>query len=197
MEAMSSRRLFLAVHLSPDLRGRLSGLQEALAAHESAVRLVARENLHLTLHFLGDTADDYIDSLRSGMHRALSAFTGFDARARGAGCFPSSRRPRVFWAGVEDPTRQLAEIHAALAGELAALDFELDSRPFSPHITIAHARKRADRGDLVSAAGDLAAAATTQLGREGTALPVRAVSLVESVLGRGGPSYSDIETVEL
>lgn len=194
---MSSRRLFLAVHLSPELRGRLAGLQEALAAHDSAVRLVAAENLHLTLHFLGDTADDHIASLRSAMHRALSGFERFDARARGAGCFPSTRKPRVFWAGVEDPSGELAEIHASLAGELAALDFELDSRAFSPHITIAHARKRADRRDLVSAAGDLAGAASTQLGRQGTALPVRAVSLVESVLGRGGPAYTDIEAVEL
>lgn len=197
LEAMSSKRLFLAVHLSQHLRDRLAGLQEALAAHDSAVRLVAAENLHLTLHFLGNTEDEHIASLRGAMHRALSGFESFDAIARGAGCFPSSRKPRVFWAGVEDPTGALAEIHAALAGELAALDFELDSRAFSPHITIAHARKRADRGDLVSAAGDLAAAATTQLGRQGTALPVRAVSLVESVLGRGGPSYSDIEAVEL
>jgi RNA 2',3'-cyclic 3'-phosphodiesterase len=197
LEAMASKRLFLAVHLSQHLRDRLAGLQEAFAAHDSAVRLVAAENLHLTLHFLGDTADDYVPSLLTGMHRALSSFKSFDAFARGAGCFPSARKPRVFWAGVEDPSGKLAEIHASLAGELAALDFELDSRAFSPHITIAHAKKRADRGALVSAAADLAAAASVQLGPQGTGLPVRAVSLVESVLGRGGPTYTDIESVEL
>ena len=145
------------MHLPPYLRDRLVGLQEALAARDSAVRLVAAENLHLTLHFLGDTADDTIASLRRAMHRALSGFESFDALARGAGCFPSPRKPRVFWAGVEDPSGKLAQIHASLAGELAALDFELDSRAFSPHITLAHARKRADRGALVSAAADLAA----------------------------------------
>ncbi|NBF41201.1 MAG: RNA 2',3'-cyclic phosphodiesterase [Spirochaetes bacterium] len=194
---VASKRLFLAVHLPQHLRDRLAGLQEALAVHDSAVRLVAAENLHLTLHFLGNTEREHIDSLRGAVRRALSGLASFETLARGAGCFPSPRKPRVFWAGVEDPSGELTTIHAALAGELAALDFELDSRAFSPHITIAHAKKRADRGVLVSAAGDLAAAATTQLGRQGTALPVRAVSLVESVLGRGGPAYTDIETVEL
>ena len=198
---MTSKRLFLAVHLPPYLRDCLVGLQEALAARDSAVRLVAADNLHLTLHFLGDTADGTIASLRRAMHRALSGFESFDALARGAGCFPSPRKPRVFWAGVEDPSGTLAQIHASLAGELAALDFELDSRAFSPHITLAHARKRADRGALVSAAADLAGAARTQLGPQGTGLPVRAVSLVESVLERGhghrGPTYTDIEVVEL
>jgi 2'-5' RNA ligase len=192
-----SKRLFLAVHLAQDLLDRLFDLQEALAARETGVRLVAAENLHLTLHFLGNTADDTIGSLRQAMHRALSGFERFDAIARGAGCFPSPRKPRVFWAGVEDPSGKLTQIHAALAAELSSLDFELDSRAFSPHITLAHAKKRADRGALVSAARDLAAAATTQLGPQGRDLPVRAVSLVESVLGRGGPTYTDIEVVEL
>ncbi|MFP4373945.1 MAG: RNA 2',3'-cyclic phosphodiesterase [Spirochaetaceae bacterium] len=194
---MASRRLFLAVHLSEHLRDRLARLQHVLADHEPAVRRVAAENLHLTLHFLGNTADDRIAAVRGAMSRALSAFERFDARARGAGCFPSARKPRVFWAGVEDPTGRLAAIHASLARELTALGFELDSRRFSPHITIAHARKRADRSDLVAAAADLAASAATRLGPRGTLLPVQAVSLVESVLGRGGPQYTDVEAFVL
>jgi 2'-5' RNA ligase len=103
----------------------------------------------------------------------------------------------VFWAGVDGESGPLADIHAALGRELSALEFELDSRPFSPHITIGYARKRADRSALSRAASDLAAEADKRLGSDGVPFPVEAVSLVESVLGRGGPQYTDLERVAL
>lgn len=194
---MESRRLFLAVHLTDELRSRLAEVQRALADHSDAVRLVAEENLHLTLHFLGDTAEDRVEPVLQAMRSTLSRFSPFETRARGGGCFPSPRKPRVFWAGVDGAAGELGSLYATLGEALASLDFEIDERPFSPHITIGYARKRAPRSDLSAALADLADAAQTRLGAEGTRLPVSEVALVESVLGRGGPSYSDVGRVTL
>lgn len=194
---VSTKRLFLAIHLSEDLRERLARVQESLETHARSVRLVAAENLHLTLHFLGDTDESRVDPILHGMRAALSPFDGFETTARGGGCFPSPRKPRVFWAGVERGDGTLSGLHAALGEMLSNLDFELDRRPFSPHITIGYARKRAERQELSRALGDLTAAATTHLGSAGTRFPVAGVSLVESVLGRQGPAYSDLGHVEL
>lgn len=194
---VGTRRLFLAIHLPQDLRQRLARVQESLETHARSVRLVAAENLHLTLHFLGDTDETRVGPILDGMRAALSPFHGFETTARGGGCFPSPRKPRVFWAGVERGDTTLSGLHAALGEMLSSLDFEPDRRPFSPHITIGYARKRAEREELARALGDLTAAATTHLGPAGTRFPVAGVSLVESELGRQGPTYSDLGQVQL
>jgi 2'-5' RNA ligase len=194
---MSSRRLFLAIHLSEELRSRLVRVQESLEAHARAVRLVAPQNLHLTLHFLGDTDEGMVEPILDGMRDSLSRVDPFDTRARGGGCFPSARKPWVFWAGVDGAAGALSNLHGALGASLEELGFELDRRPFSPHVTIGYARKRAERSELSLALGDLTSAAEAHLGRDGTRFPVTGVSLVESVLGRQGPSYSDLGRVEL
>jgi len=194
---VASRRLFCAIHLTDDVRRRLEAVQDALGDHADAVRRVAPQNLHLTLHFLGDTDEDRIDSVVEAMHRALAAAAPFEAVAREGGCFPSARKPRVFWAGVENADGALGRVHELLGTELAGLGLEIDSRPFSPHITLGYARKRADRRALTDAVAALAAAAREQLGARGTGFPATSVSLVESVLGRAGPTYTDLARVDL
>ena len=194
---MSTKRLFIAVHLTESLRTLIGRIQAGLSAHESAVRMVNPANLHLTLHFLGETEETQIPPVRAAMARSLAPFSPFTTTARGGGCFPSPRKPRVFWVGIDGKQGPLADIHAKLYSELTGLGFDLDRREFAPHVTIAHARKRAERDALTRAVGDLAAAAETEFGSSGTVLPVSEVSLVESVLGRGGPTYTDVERFEL
>ena len=194
---MSTKRLFIAVHLTDSLRARIAGIQDSLSPHTSSVRVVDPKNLHLTLHFLGDTEDTLLPQLSAALRRSLAPVPSFVTTVRGGGCFPSPRKPRVFWVGVDGKDGPLGDIHAALSQELTALGFEPDRKKFSPHITIAHARKRAQRSALTDALGDLAAAADSELGSSGTPLPVEGISLVESVLGRGGPTYTDIEQVAL
>lgn len=194
---VASRRLFCAIHLTDDVRRRLEAVQEALGDHAEAVRRVAPQNLHLTLHFLGDTEEERIDAVVEAMQRALAAASPFEAVARDGGCFPSARKPRVFWAGVENADGRLGRLHDALGRELVALGLDIDVRRFSPHITLGYARKRADRQALTEAVAVLAAAAREQLGPRGTPFPAASVSLVESVLGRSGPTYTDIARVDL
>ena len=191
------------MHLSEEVRSRLEAVQRAVTHDSKAVRLVAPQNLHLTLHFLGDTDAEVVEPLVEGLRTSIESFSSFAATARGGGCFPSARKPRVFWAGVEAENGAdgnagpLSRIHAAAGTVLTGLDFELDRRPFSPHITIGYARKKADPSELTEAAGELAAAAREQLGEGGTGFRVEAIALVESTLGRGGPTYTDIETIPL
>ncbi len=194
---VSTKRLFIAVHLTDSLRTRIGRIQESLSPHAAAVRPVSPRNLHLTLHFLGETEEEHIPAVQAALHRSLTPYVPFRTTVGGGGCFPSPRKPRVFWVGVAGKHGPLADIHGSLYQELSALGFELDRREFTPHITIAHARKRAERSALTHAVGDLAAAAESELGSSGSPLPVGEVSLVESVLGRGGPRYSDLERAGL
>ncbi len=130
-----SRRLFFA--LWPD-----DGVRRALAAWQRAhlpsdCRPAHPADLHLTLHFLGQVEEARLRALLAlGRGLPLPAFSlnleriGYWARSR------------VLWAGPARTPLPLARLHAQLGRGLQALGFELDARPFRPHVTLARKVRR-------------------------------------------------------
>ena len=136
-------RLFTAVDPSDEVRRNLERL---LAQLRPAARLrwspVA--NLHLTLKFIGQWPEADLPRLRE----ALSAIRGpapFDIRVAGLGFFPNARAPRVFWAGLQAPP-DLARLAGAIDAALVPLGVPAETRPYSPHLTLARVRD-GDRAD--------------------------------------------------
>ena len=88
---------------------------------------------HLTLQFLGDDADV------AAVAAALDGFSvpggavGFGA----AGAFPSQRRGRVLWIGVEQGQAMLVRLAEVVGRRMARIGFEADPRAFRPHVTVA------------------------------------------------------------
>ena len=134
------QRLFIAVDLPEEVRRRLGRL---LSEPPGGVKPVRPEQMHLTLHFLGDVADGAI----AGLATALEAIEqpGFTIDLAGGGCFPSPRRPNVLWVGVA-VSEPLATLHAALAEVLTEHGFAIETRPFAPHVTLARVSRRLPAG---------------------------------------------------
>jgi 2'-5' RNA ligase len=92
-------------------------------------------NLHLTLHFLGEINESGLPSLMA----ALAPPLGFEPPRIGLagwGVFPEHGPARVIWVGVTGGVETLAASHAVLARRLRSVGITLESRPFSPHLTV-------------------------------------------------------------
>ena len=130
-------RLFIAVELTPAARRyteeSLSIFKEGLP---SGVRWVRPEGVHLTLKFLGNVSNDAIPTIESGMRRAAEGICPFTVRVQGAGCFPSSRRPRVLWLGLQGELESLLTAQSRLEDSLEVLGVDRESRRFRPHLTL-------------------------------------------------------------
>lgn len=129
-------RLFIAVDLPEDVRRRLA----SLVAHAVlGVRPVRAEQVHLTLHFLGDADDASLAHLAAAL--ANLGQEPFTIDLAGTGVFPPQGRPTVLWTGVTacEPLRQL---HGRVAAVLVACDFPVESRPWVPHVTLARLSPR-------------------------------------------------------
>jgi len=95
---MAALRLFIAIDLPAELRSTVAGLCRGVAG----ARWVRHEQFHITLRFLGDTAEERLTDLRERLHQV--AVPGFSLRLKGAGVFPppGGRKPaRVLWLGLD------------------------------------------------------------------------------------------------
>lgn len=125
-------RYFIAIGLPSEIKDQLAAAQPAALP---GMRLIERDEMHLTLHFLGEVSADCDERLRS-------ALASFEARAftvsiRGVGRFPPEGEPQVLWAGVADNASLLA-LHAAIGAVLQrAIGYQGERRAYSPHVTLA------------------------------------------------------------
>jgi 2'-5' RNA ligase len=137
----ADRRLFVAVPLPDPARESIARVVESVKAQAQPdvrdVRWVRLEGLHLTLRFLGPTPDAAAAALGAAVDATARRFDPFEVSIAGGGAFPSVSRPRALWLGVEDGSRDLAAVAAALDDALQPLGWPRSERPFRPHLTLA------------------------------------------------------------
>jgi len=191
-----SHRLFIALVPPQDALDALAGLIEELARAlpRGAMRITPPENLHLTLHFLGDVRTDRVGNAAQAIDAACVGCAAFAVETAALGCFPSHERPRIAWIGLRDPLAVI-ELQRALGHELRERDFELERRSFSAHWTLARAERRATPRQL-GRAGDIVAAFDRRAHPD-VGFRVDRVTLVESELRRGGPLYRPLHVSRL
>ena len=133
-------RLFVALEIPSAVRDNLAAFMKELRALEtvssrSNARWVRQENLHVTLKFIGNIDDAKLDAIRDALSQVKSE-QPVELRFRGVGFFPSERRPRVFWTGIE-ASPNLGPIGADIDARLAKLGIPVETRAFTPHLTLA------------------------------------------------------------
>lgn len=180
-------RTFIALELPDDIRENIWRAECALkAAVSDGVRWVARENLHVTVKFLGMVYRETIPEVLEAMRRGLAECSQVTVPVRGVELFPPGRRPHVLSVGVHRDQR-LEAIYQALERKLAHLGIKKEHRGYLPHVTLGRLEQSAVR---VLEAFDFSA-----LGDNMGTLPVTHVSLFMSELGRGGPIYTRLGSV--
>jgi RNA 2',3'-cyclic 3'-phosphodiesterase len=134
-------RYFVAIPLPIEARDRLIAVQPPAIP---GMRILPREEFHLTLHFLGELAPHDFDAVRSAS--AMGRVEVFAVSLKGIGQFPSERHAKVLWAGVE-PNAELFALHRSIATVLAdGIGFCPEERPYSAHVTLARLDEPAPTG---------------------------------------------------
>ena len=187
-------RVFVAADLPEFVEDALG--RAALSLREARIeglRPVRPEGVHLTLKFLGDVPESQIEGIGQAVSAAVAGQRQFEISTGGFGAFPNDRRPQVLWVGIEGRLEPLMRLQADVDAALGALGFQTETRPFHPHLTLARLdRRMPDHARRAS----LDALESTGLAA-GMRIPVRLVSLVESILGRGGARYVRLATARL
>ena len=147
------------------------------------IKAVERENIHLTLKFLGNVESARLSQVKSALSKV--EFSTFSMEIKGAGAFPSLSHMNVVWVGVSEGWSEVQLIYEQTEKFLSEVGFRRESREFSPHITIARVRSGRRRDEI---AGFL-----SQLEDKGFgSFVVGSVRLKQSVLSSSGPKYSTL-----
>jgi 2'-5' RNA ligase len=190
----NSRRLFLAIPLSTDIRGRVAELSGRLQKGAHFTPLIASwvppENFHMTLHFLGSVPEDRVAQLEAQLRNLPSSARALRLSFCGLGYFPHPRAPKVLWLGVRQPPKELEQLVALTGRAITEAGVPLQHDNFHPHITLARFKSLKGTAAFV-------AMARSYEGAEAGTLEVETLMLMESCLGKGAPEYREVFPIGL
>ena len=135
-------RLFIAVNFDNEEKRQILAVQDTIKKEAKKGKFTCSDNLHLTLVFLGESAQEQLPKIKAAILQAASdeklkpvinlvfSKTGFFKRGG----------KELWYLGVgnqkTDGETQLKILQQRLARELLERNFVIDKRPFNAHITL-------------------------------------------------------------
>ncbi len=159
-------RMFLAVEPDDNIKSVVDDFIREKT--REGIKFVEKENLHITLLFLGEMRHDEIEEVKKSLS-FISSFQSFSVKFSGVSAFGNP--PRVIY--INPISRGLVELGEAIRARLGI------DEPFTPHLTIGRVKSRVDISDML---GD----------RFFGECRITKVMLKKSVLFPSGPIYSDV-----
>jgi 2'-5' RNA ligase len=126
-------RLFVALAVPDRIADRLFGLQAGVPG----ARWQTREQLHITLRFIGEVPGHHmrdVDSVLSGIPAPALGL-----RLKSVGEF-GGKKPRALWTGVASEDDTLLHFQRKIETALQRLGLAAEPRKYTPHVTLARLR---------------------------------------------------------
>lgn len=183
-------RIFLAINLPDDVRRGIHSAVAPLGALAPELSWIDESRLHLTLKFLGEQPAERVPEVADALARVAVRHRDLLLEVNGVGAFPNFRRARVVWMGVAQDAR-LELVHHDVEVECERVGFEVEGRPFRPHLTLARVKSPLSEEKL----RELARVARRIEYR--SEFIVRSIDLMQSELSTAGPSYTTLVSAAL
>lgn len=182
----NSKRVFIAINLDDEIKEYIAKVQEGIeqlrGSLHGKMKLVEKENLHISLKFLGNLDSMAIEKTKAVLQKVSRQYQPFFIDlSENIGVFPNFKRPRVIWIGVGEGNNKIVEIYQVLENELKTESFYQMENNFSVHITLARIKYIKNSPKLVDYLK------TIEI--ENLSQKVQSIELMESCLTDEGPIY--------
>lgn len=190
---MKKKRIFIAINLPEIIKNKLVEYQKEIdesffEENFHPIRWTKKENLHITLEFLGYLTEEEILKVKEVLKNLVKNFSPFEVNLIEVRYGPKEEKiPRMIWV-VGERKKEILDLKEKLDDKLKkSINFEPEKREFTPHITLGRIRKwqfkaiPLDERPKVKKEIDLN-------------LKVNSIELMESILKRTGPDYKIIES---
>lgn len=174
-------RLFVALQLEDRVKDALIQFIDSVRPHTQEGRFSHRENLHLTLSFIGETGK--AAQAKRALHQVQAE--PFVISTAGVGRFRRSTGD-ILWAGVAK-NAQLEALAQQVRQTLEQEGFKLEDRPFAAHLTLGREVLLEEGFELKAFLKNLPS----------VQMPVERVSLMKSERVNGRLVYNEVDFVVL
>lgn len=168
-------RLFVGIFVPENLKSKIAGLQGEIAKLPLQCKFVEKENLHISLSFLGEIADEEIGPLKEKLDTVSRSYKKFGVRVSGLSLIPSRNYVRVMALEIRDGI--INQISKHVEKEIGG-----DIKP--PHLTLCRVKSISDKNLFLEKISEMDFDAGSFL--------VESVDLIKSELGSAGPVYSSL-----
>lgn len=182
-------RTFIGIKIIPGNRFNhvCSVLQENLK-HET-IRWIPKNNFHITLRFLGETALSQIETISSELENIARSFSAFQFNLKGLGIFKRKGKPHVLYAKTADsPTLNL--LAEEVETSMQKLGFKKKVNDFKPHLTLGRIKHLDQKNKFISL---VQKSEQTRLQK----VTVSEIIFYQSISNSEGPVYKPIKIVKL
>lgn len=181
-------RSFIAVNLPIEIKDYLDYIISELRKKNSSsnIKWVKPENLHFTLHFLGNLDEQKLEKIKIIISQIVNENSSVEVQLKDLDGFPNLIQPRVLFIGCQEiGDNVLKNIQEKIGQRLEKIGIEVDKRPWQMHITLARLRKPLRIENL------------NELQIKNLKFRVKSIDLMKSELTPEGPYYSIIEKFSL
>ena len=182
-------RLFIGIKIEslPPITQFQAYLKKALQSDQ--INWVDPGNFHITLKFLGDVKEYYLNSIESILNSIASRYNSFTLSYGRLGVFGSRNQPRVIWFGFkQNPI--IAQIQSAIENELLPLGFKKEDKEFYPHLTLGRVKRISNANKLFDYIEE------KNPGIHGE-YSISGFQLIRSILKPEGPEYKVVKEFQL
>jgi len=181
-------RSFISMDItSKEVLDKIKTFQTYLKNTACPMKVVERENLHLTLKFLGEIGESSYKRIVESLGPSLSEFSSFEVNLKGTGFFPSISDLRVIWVGMNAP--EIVYIQKEIDDTLKSMGFKED-RKFVPHLTVSRVKSSLNKKPLLNVLDEYK---NFDFGSD----MITKINFKKSTLTPEGPIYETLKEFEL
>jgi len=169
-------RLFIGIPLENNAQEQLTVFYK----HLKDIKTVKKENLHVTLQFLGDMDEVALEPVKKAIDAACEGFFEFEISSTRISAFPNVYKAKAVWANVDKGAGAVKKLFNNIEKCLGGIEYEKEERTFIPHVTIGRSKQEFN---ISAEAAKLKFEIVSRAGK---------VALYSSVLDPSGPVYTRI-----
>ncbi len=181
------KRIFLSINLPEKIKNKLAEYQEKW---DIPVKWTNKDNLHITLVFLGYTKDENLGLICESVEEVVKKSSPFVLKLEKV-CYNDLKDiPRMVWV-VGKKNSQLDSLKNNLENSLSRNNFSSPQRKsFIPHVTLGRIKKwqfrKMEPEDIPEIKEEIS-----------LSFEVNSIELMNSVLKRKGPKYEILQSFQL
>ncbi|MFH1427334.1 MAG: RNA 2',3'-cyclic phosphodiesterase [Patescibacteria group bacterium] len=137
MQEIKKKRIFIALNLPNNTKNEISSLINNLEIKNKGIKWTQKENLHLTLHFLGYLNNEQIEKVEQIINSLATQFKEMEFSIKEINAFPNLHQPRVIvLSGQQTNGTTVFDLQREIGEKLKESGFIVENRAWKLHLTL-------------------------------------------------------------